>query len=153
MEGIGSTCALLQVQIPLIQDNFMGRYKGWFLLTSIALLSAGAIIYFFIPNVEGGIFSHEMRILKNGQQMIDEGRQTFRFDTFGDEAFWGDTLKLHQAIAGAANGGVGPGVSPATALAVGLKVDVDALPPALVEQLEQGQVNLNDSPTTLAHLK
>ena len=45
-------------------------------------------------------------------------------DTFGDEAFWGDTLKLHQAIAGAKHGGVGPGVSPKTALAVGLKVDM-----------------------------
>src|SRR5436190_2064532 len=36
-------------------------------------------------------------------QMIDEGRETFRFDTFGDETFWGDTIKLHQAIAGSAN--------------------------------------------------
>jgi hypothetical protein len=57
-----------------------------------------------------------------------QGKQTFRFDTFGDQAFWGDTLHLNQAIAGAANGGVGPGVSPKTALSVGLKVDVDALP-------------------------
>src|SRR5262245_38218619 len=48
-------------------------------------------------------------------QLIDEGQQTFRYDTFGDEAFWGDTIKLHQAIAGAANGGVGPGVSPRAA--------------------------------------
>jgi hypothetical protein len=37
------------------------------------------------------------RINRNAQQMVDEGRQIFRFDTFGDEAFWGDTLKLHQA--------------------------------------------------------
>jgi hypothetical protein len=48
-------------------------------------------------------------------------RKTFRFDTFGDEAFWGDTLKLHRAIAGSKLGGVGPGVSPRTALSVGLK--------------------------------
>ena len=60
--------------------------------------------------------------------MIEEGREIFRFDTFGDEAFWGDTLKLHQAIEGERFGGVGPGVSPATALAVGLKVDAEALP-------------------------
>ena len=45
-------------------------------------------------------------------QSIVNGRKTFRFDTFGDEAFWGDTLKLHQAIAGEANGGVGPGRQP-----------------------------------------
>ena len=84
---------------------------------------------------------------------LAHGRRIFRFDTFGDEAFWGDTLKLHQAIEGAKLGGVGPGVSPATALAVGLKVDVDALPTNLTNQLKQGQVNLNDPATTLALLK
>ncbi|MGH7601721.1 MAG: hypothetical protein ACREOI_35615, partial [bacterium] len=92
-------------------------------------------------------------ILQNAQKMIDEGRQIFRFDTFGDEAFWGDALKLHQAIAGSALGGVGPGVSPKTALAVGLKVDVAALPPSLIQALQQGQVNLDDPATTLALLK
>jgi len=51
-------------------------------------------------------------IQQNAQQLLDEGKKAFRFDTFGDEVFWGDTLKLHQAIAGAKNGGVGPGVSP-----------------------------------------
>ena len=69
--------------------------------------------------------------VENAAQKIEQGQQTFRFDTFGDEAFWGDTLRLHQAIEGAKLGGVGPGVSPATALAVGLKVDVDALPSRL----------------------
>src|SRR4051794_6093883 len=53
-------------------------------------------------------------------KLLEEGKQAFRFDTFGDEAFWGDALKLHQAIEGARLGGVGPGVSPRTALAVGL---------------------------------
>ena len=67
-------------------------------------------------------------VRKNAERMLEEGRRIFRFDTFGDEAFWGGALKLHQAIAGERNGGVGPGVSPATALAVGLKVDVEALP-------------------------
>ena len=86
-------------------------------------------------------------------RMIEEGRQTFRFDTFGDEAFWGDTLKLHQAIAGGKSGGVGDGVSPKTALAVGLKVDMDALPKELVESLKAGKVNLDDPATTLALLK
>ena len=88
----------------------------------------------------------------NAQGMITAGRQTFRFDTFGDEAFWGDSLKLHQAIEGAKLGGVGPGVSPATALAVGLKVDVDALPQAMVTGLEKGTVDLNNPATTLALL-
>jgi hypothetical protein len=49
---------------------------------------------------------------------------------FGSEAFWGDALQLHKAIAGEKNGGVGPGVSPKTALSVGLKVDAEALPDA-----------------------
>src|SRR5215467_5785907 len=89
----------------------------------------------------------------HARQFLVHGRQTFRFDTFGDEAFWGDTLKLHKAIEGAKLGGVGPGVSPATALAVGLKVDVDALPTSLIDQLKHGQVNLNDPATTLALLK
>ena len=70
----------------------------------------------------------DKKVDDRAQATIDLGRQIFRFDTFGDEAWWGDTLKLHQAIAGARNGGVGPGVSPRTALAVGLKVDADALP-------------------------
>jgi hypothetical protein len=89
----------------------------------------------------------------NAQRMLAEGKQTFRFDTFGDEAFWTDALQLHRAIAGANLGGVGPGVSPATALAVGLKVDSEALPQSLVSQLKRGRVNLDDPATTLALLK
>jgi mono/diheme cytochrome c family protein len=92
-------------------------------------------------------------IESHAHRFLAQGRQIFRFDTFGDEAFWGDTLKLHQAIEGAKLGGVGPGVSPATALAVGLKVDVDALPSNLITALQQGHVNLNDPATTLALLK
>ncbi len=92
-------------------------------------------------------------ISNNNQALIAQGRQIFRYDTFGDEAFWGDTLKLHQAIEGAANGGVGAGVSPKTALAVGLKVDMDALPPSVVAAVKNGQVNLDDPKTTLALLQ
>ena len=55
----------------------------------------------------------EDSVAQNEERLIQEGRQTFRYDTFGDEAFWGDTLKLHQGIEGSALGGVGPGVSPA----------------------------------------
>jgi hypothetical protein len=87
------------------------------------------------------------------ERTMDQGRQIFRFDTFGDESFWGDTLGLHKAIEGANLGGVGGGVSPTTALAVGLKVDVDALPPAVIEALKQGQVDLNSPATTLTLLK
>ena len=82
-----------------------------------------------------------------------EGRETFRYETFGDEAFWGGRLGLHRAIAGAANGGVGGGVSPATALSLGLKVDVDALPRALRSALRRGKVDLDDPAVTLELLK
>jgi hypothetical protein len=92
-------------------------------------------------------------ISDNANQMIQDGRQIFRFDTFGDQAFWGDTLQLHKAIEGANNGGVGDGVSPKTALAVGLKVDMDALPADLVEQIKANKVNLDDPAITLALLK
>src|SRR5438094_8970032 len=81
--------------------------------------------------------------VQNAEQKVKRGRQTFRFDTFGDEAFWGGTLKLHQAIEGARLGGVGPGVSPRTALAVGLKIDVDALPDDLVDHIWKGKVSLD----------
>jgi len=97
--------------------------------------------------------SSDQSNLKNAFQMFTQGRQVFRFATFNDQAFWGDALKLHQAIEGSKFGGVGPGVSPATALAVGLKVDVDALPATLIAQLRHGQVNLNDPAVTLALLK
>jgi hypothetical protein len=89
----------------------------------------------------------------NADQLVSQGRQIFRFDTFGDQAFWGGMLGLHQAIEGATLGGVGPGVSPITALSVGLKVDLDALPDNLIEQIEHGEVNLNDPAITLALLK
>src|SRR5439155_11995081 len=49
----------------------------------------------------------DLTVADNAQNLIHEGRQTFRFDTFGDEDFWGNTLQLHQAVAGAAHGGVG----------------------------------------------
>jgi hypothetical protein len=89
----------------------------------------------------------------NGRTLVDEGRQIFRYDTFGDEDFWGGKLRLHEAIAGAAHGGVGPGVSPRTALGVGLKVDADALPRSLRKQLVRGDVDLDDPATTLALLQ
>jgi hypothetical protein len=95
----------------------------------------------------------EESIRKHALRTIDEGQRIFRYDTFGDEAFWGDTLKLHLAIEGAALGGVGPGVSPNTALAVGLKVDADALPGSLKSDLRHGRVNLDDPAVTLALLK
>lgn len=74
--------------------------------------------------------------------LMQNGRQIFRFDTFGDERFWSDTLKLPQAIAA--------GVSPATALAVGLKLDVDMVPRPILSAIANGAINLQDPANTLA---
>jgi len=92
-------------------------------------------------------------VQRNASDFMEEGRHTFRFDTFGDEAFWGDALKLHQAIQGSRFGGVGPGVSPRTALAVGLKVDSEAVPSHLAEAIRGGRVDLDDPANTLTLLR
>ena len=85
--------------------------------------------------------------------MVDRGGYTFRFDTFGDQDFWGGTLQLHKAIKGQKLGGVGPGVDPTTALAVELKVDQDALPQSVVRALKAGKLNLKDPALTLTLLQ
>jgi hypothetical protein len=85
--------------------------------------------------------------------LLAQGRRIFRYDTFGDQAFWGGALQLNRAIAGKRNGGVGPGVSPKTALAVGLKVDATKIPAKIAKAIKQGKVNLNDPKVTLALLK
>jgi mono/diheme cytochrome c family protein len=73
-----------------------------------------------------------------------DGREIFRFDTFGDEQLWTDTLRLHEAI---------ETVTPATALAVGLKVDAEALPPPVIKALAAGQLDLDDPSVTRQLLK
>lgn len=97
--------------------------------------------------------SFDSTIAQNAQRMIEEGRKIFRSDTFGDEAFWGDQLKLHQAIVGQKLGGVGPGLSPKMALSLGLKVDADSVPPDLAAQIKAGKVDMDDPASTVALLK
>ena len=99
------------------------------------------------------IDDYDSVIDRNAERMIEEGRQIFRFDTFGSEDFWGGKLRLHEAIVGEKLGGVGPGVSPKTALSLGLKVDAEALPAALVEAIKAGKVDMNDPASTVALLK
>jgi len=77
--------------------------------------------------------------------LIAAGQTIFRFDTYGDQTFWTDTLRMHEVIR--------TSVSPATALSVGLKVDVDALPAAVKAGIQNGTINLNDPATTVALLK
>jgi hypothetical protein len=77
--------------------------------------------------------------------LVHTGTDIFRFDTFGDEKYWTDTLRMHEVIQSS--------VSPATALSVGLKVDVDSLPAAVRSALAAGQVDLNSPATTVTLLK
>lgn len=120
---------------------------------AVALLTLSVVA--FSQRDGGGSRSapFDATINQNATAMLTQGRQIFRFDTFGDQRFWGDALKLHLAIEGAKFGGVGPGVSPKTALAVGLKVDIDALPPDFCAQLQAGRIDVNDVANTLALLK
>jgi hypothetical protein len=80
----------------------------------------------------------------NSKEMITQGRQIFRFDTFGDEAFWGDSLKLHQTI---------NHLAPSQALQLGLKIDSEALPSAVIDAIKKGTVNLHDPTVTLLLIK
>jgi len=72
---------------------------------------------------------------------LEQGKQIFRFDTFGDETKWTDALRMHEVIAAA--------VDPTTALSVGLKVDVDALPPSVVQGIADGSISLTSPDTTV----
>ena len=129
---------------------------GGVLRSSLVTSGAVLVLALFGPAVEQNMADSNTR--QDGgdgdtARLAAQGQQIFRFDTFGDEAFWGGTLMLHQAIEGATLGGIGPGVSPAAALSVGLKVDVDALPRDLLAHLQQGKVKLNDPAVTVQLLK
>lgn len=77
---------------------------------------------------------------KSHPAQIDSGKQIFRFETYGDERLWTDQLKMHSVVESA--------VDPLTAIAVGLKVDADALPAGIL-----GQVDLTSPATTVALLR
>jgi mono/diheme cytochrome c family protein len=81
----------------------------------------------------------------HGPAVATDGQSIFRYDTFGDETFWTDTLRMHEVIAAA--------VSPATALAVGLKVDANALPDAVKSAIRHGTIDLSSPKTTVALLQ
>jgi len=124
-------------------------------LTLLILLSGSLILTMILKAEKSSTplapFDHTVNA--NAKELVADGRQIFRFDAFGDEDFWGGTLHLHKAVEGARLGGVGPGLSPATAAAVGLRIDVDALPEPIVSAIKAGQMNLNEPAVTLALLK
>jgi hypothetical protein len=139
-----------------------GQTRSRASVTVIALLAINAVGLVYL-NVRGNVQRDQQQermqapfdqeIAANVQETFKRGREIFRYDTFGDEVYWSDKLKLHQAIQGSKFGGVGTGLSPKTALALGLRVDMDALPADLVAKVKAGQVNLDDPATTLALIK
>src|SRR5688500_9277527 len=92
--------------------------------------------------------THASQFAPTGSQRDEikrrDGQAIFRFDTFGDEQLWTDVLRMHEVI---------PAVDPATALAVGLKVDVDALPDEVVAALRAGEVDLTNPAVTVELLR
>jgi hypothetical protein len=128
------------------------RRKAAVALASIplALLLNSCGIHPAKPPITEENYDHAAKA--HADKTFSEGQEIFRFDSFGSEAFWTQT-RLHQAIAGAKNGGVGPGVSPKTALALGLKVDMLKVPPGIAAAVATGKADLDDPANTVALLK
>jgi hypothetical protein len=97
--------------------------------------------------------SFQGKIRLNSHLLLSGGQNIFRFDTFGSERFWGDQVRLHEAILGEKLGGIGPGLTPKSALELGLKVDAGMLPRILFEALRGGSVSLEDPKTTVELLR
>jgi hypothetical protein len=131
------------------------RYKK----QSLVIVSLAAFIFFvqcsksFEESAKDVSVANSEDGSESTGSLIHSGKQIFRYDTYGDEDFWSGLLHIDKAIAGAANGGFGPGVSPNTALAVGLKVDVNALPPDVIAGIISGAINLDDPATTITLLQ
>ncbi len=124
------------------------RKERIFLFSKVA--AAGGLVLLALSSLApaserkvGSTAATDDPVAANAATMLDEGRHTFRYDTFGDQVFWSRTLGIHQAL---------KQVSPRTALAVGLKVDADALPPGLLAQLKSGGPNLIASHTKAINL-
>ena len=108
------------------------------------LIGAGSLLYILAMMFAVSGLAQTDQDEHQGNDRRREGQNIFRNDTFGDEQLWTDVLRMHEVI---------PTVDPATALAVGLKVDVDALPPAVIAALRAGQVDLTDPAVTIELLR
>jgi len=97
--------------------------------------------------------AYDMRVESHARELFEQGREVFRYDTFGSEDFWGGQLRLHEAILGEKQGGVGPGITPKQALELGLKVDIGKLPKILVSAIRETAVSLENPETTIALLR
>jgi hypothetical protein len=105
-----------------------------------------------LEDKSGNPNAFEASITANANEMLEKGKAVFRFETFGDEAFWTDKLQLQKAIADSKHGGIGDGLTPQAALDAGLKVDLNILPGFLKKKIKEGKF-LNDPLVTLELLK
>jgi hypothetical protein len=126
----------------------MGAVKR-LLVASMTLLAGGFVLYALGVAIVGTVdaFNRPSADAQNraeSDKLFTEGKQIFRFDTFGDEAFWGEQLRLHETVRT---------LSPRQALGLGLKVDVDALPRDVVEAIRKGRIDLDDPAVTATLLK
>jgi mono/diheme cytochrome c family protein len=115
-------------------------------VTIMRLVSAATFIYVlataFVLSGSAEMLTQQGNA--NDEAKRREGQEIFRNDTFGDEQLWTDVLRMHEVL---------PSVDPATALAVGLKVDVEALPQSVIDALRAGQVDLKNPAVTIALLR
>jgi len=118
------------------------RYATLFLLPAVFLFVAAIVLLGAKQNEKKSQFLGNAQ--DNAKQLIEQGQQTFRFDTYGDEAYWTDQLQIQQTV---------NSLTPVNALALGLKVDAEALSPSVVEAIKHGRVNLNDPAVTLQLIK
>ncbi|HZX93442.1 MAG TPA: hypothetical protein VFE90_02925 [Myxococcales bacterium] len=97
--------------------------------------------------------SYEHAIDDSAKKMLERGRDIFRDETFGSEQFWGGKLRLHEVIAGEKHGGTGQGLTPRTALALGLRVDFGRVPSAVGDVIKGGTLSFEDPENTNNLLK
>jgi len=108
-------------------------------MRAMRLISAGSAVYLLMVAFVLGVSASG-----RDDPRPNDGQTIFRYDTFGDEQLWTNVLRMHEVI---------PHVDPATALSVGLKVDVDALPPAVISALRAGALDLTDPAITVELLR
>ena len=118
-----------------------------FVATALAALVFSAGLVALLASTSSSpprLTKNDQAINANGLKMINDGRQIFRYDTFGDEAFWTGVLRINEPLRS---------LTPRKALSLGLKVDSDALSSDLINKIRAGQVNLDDPAVTAALLK
>lgn len=149
MKGTASEIALaplLTRQCPRESPpSLRHQARTAFLALSALITLAGCTAKNANEKTEGTPSTPGPATVDRSPETLAEGQRIFRFETFGDEQFWTDTVRMHEVVQKA--------VSPTTALKVGLKVDADAIPADVAQAIKDGRVDLNSPATTVTLLK